>query len=243
MPASPRFSQIVLRFSRSGEKASQRIASLALAVATLVVPQAQADPVSISLVGTNGGIASAGSTVTLQSVLPDGRQIFDIVIDENWQSLAPGVLSFANFPEGSILDITKMVANNTGSTWTSFQNLTETDDANVPPFGFTFEAIETTFFEYEASWQMSANQFARCQQLFPSCGDSFRGNLFTQLNGTISPGETGRIRFLLQVDRGDFTLTQTPGDAPVPEPSTLVLFGTAALAAWRGKKRRRAEQT
>ena len=240
MPATTRFSQIFLRSSQSGENASQRIATLALAIATIVVPQAQADPVSISLQSTNAGLASIRSTVTLQSQLPDGRQLFNIVIDENWQSLAPGVLSFANFPEGSILDITKMVANNTGSTWTSFENLTETDDANVPPFGFTFEAIEGTFFEYEASWHLSANQLARCQQLFPSCGDPFRGNLFTQLNGTISSGETGRIRFLLQMDRGDFTLTQTPGDAAVPEPSTLLLFGTAALAAWRARNRRTA---
>jgi hypothetical protein len=163
------------------------------------------------LQATNAGLTSIRSTVTLESALPDGRQLFNIVIDENWQSLAPGVLSFANFPQNSILDITKMVSNNTGTTWTSFENLTETDDANVPPFGFTFEAIEATFFDYDMSWQLTANQLARCQQLFPAeCGARFYGNLFTPLNGTISPGETGRIRFILQMDRGDFTLTQTP---------------------------------
>lgn len=245
MPEPTAFAQKRSKLLLFGEECSRgcgrfRIARLGAvgAIVLLVSSVAHADPFQISLHPTNAGISSIDTTVNLTQELPDGRQIFEIAIQEDWRSLLPGVLTFSNFPERSILDITKMAANGTGTEWTSFANLTQTDDANVPPFGILFEASEADFFSIRASWQLSASQLARCREQFATiCDEPFRGNAFTFRNGRIAAGETGRIRFAVQMDRGDFTLTQTPDAAPVPEPSTFVLFGTAAVAAWRTRRR------
>lgn len=253
MPACTQFARKLLCVSVSGETRSPRRRRrgpatrrfvVAAAIAGVLVPAfarpAAADPFLISLHTTNAGLSSIGSTVTAAGQTPDGRQLFDIVIYEEWQSIAPGVLTFSNFPERSILDITKMASNNTGTTWTSVHNLTRSDDdANVPPFGIAFEAIEDAFFSNEESWQLTSLQLERCLGQFPTiCNQPFYGNVFTFLNGTVAAGTTARIRFILQLDRGGFTLRQTPDNAPVPEPSTLVLFGTAVAGAWRARRRR-----
>jgi hypothetical protein len=203
---------------------------------------ARADPFSIGLHATNTGLTSINSTITAVGQAPDGRQLFDIVIHEEWGSLAPGVLTFSNFPERSILDITKMVSNSTGTTWTSLHNVTVAEESRVPPFAVLFEAIEDAFFSNEASWQLTPVQLERCLQQFPTiCNQPFFGNVFTLLNGRIATDTTARVRFALQLDGGSFTLTQTPDNAPVPEPSTLILCGTAGAAAWRARRRRRVD--
>lgn len=246
MPARAMLSPKRVRCFHSGEFTSHtlwRISSLvALAGMVLLAPLARmayADPILISLRATGGGLSAIGATVTPAGEAEDGRQVFEIVINEQWESLAPGVLVFSNVPERAVLDVTKKAFNNTGTPWTSFATVTNADARNFPPFGFTFEAREDAFFSYEPRWEMTAGQRERCVQLFPGeCGGPFRGNAVTFLNGTISPGETGLIRYILQSDGGHFTLTQSPGDAPVPEPSTFILVGTAMGAAWRARRRR-----
>jgi hypothetical protein len=223
------------------EGAAVRTVTVAL-VSGLLLPiaarPAAADPFSIVLHSSNAGITAIQSTVSGAGETPDGRQLFNVVIHEEWESLAPGVLTFSNFPERSILDVTKLAFNHGDAAWTSLANRTRTDDQNVPPFGILFEAVEDGFFTNQAGWRLTPAQLERCQQQFPTvCNQPFYGNLFTFYNGQALPGATVRIRFALQLDRGEFTLAQTP-NAVVPEPSTMILFGTAALIGWSARRKK-----
>jgi hypothetical protein len=215
-----------------------QVAALVISVCLLSSP-ATADPVSIS-VATAGGVTLFSSTVVSAPGVPT---VSYVSLSETWTGADPIVLRFAGFAPGSYLDITTETFNLTGETWTSWSSRTAAVEADaLPPVHVMFEASKEGFFTMMASWVgVDDELFARCATTYAAheCVPPFYGNLLTAFNGSVAPGETLRLRYVLRLDRGDFSLTQTP-NAPVPEPGTLLLFGTGAAAVALRRRRRSA---
>jgi hypothetical protein len=198
---------------------------------------AGADPLRVSVVSAGGLTAFSGTAAPASSE----PIIFNVSLFESWTGTEPAVLRFTDITPGSYLDITTEATNLTGVTWSSWSSRTAAVDPDaLPPVHVMFQASNEGFFTMMAAWVgVDDTVFAQCGAVYAAheCVPPFYGNLLTAFNGAVAPGETLRLRYVLRVDHGDFTLTQVP-NAPVPEPATLVLFSTGAAAIALRKRRR-----
>ena len=208
--------------------------ALGLLIAALATTSATADPLTISVIGA-GGVTSFSSSWSQE---PQAAPvIFTVSLAQIWTGLDPVALRFSNVTPGSYLDITTEATNQTGVTWTSWGSRTAAlEPAALPPVHGTFFASREGFFTQSAYWRgVPEDVFARCNDVYFSleCGPN-QGNVLTAYNGAVAQGETLSIRYLLHVDHGDFSLTQTP-NAPVPEPATLgfLALGLVGVAVRR----------
>lgn len=215
-----------------------QIAALVTSVWLLSGP-ANAEPFRVS-VATAGGVTAFSGTAVPAPGVPT---ILDVSLSEIWTGADPLTLLFSGVAPGSYLDITTEATNLTGVPWTSWSSRTDALAADaLPPVHVLFEASNQGFFTMMASWVgVNEKVFASCDAIYAAheCVPPFYGNLLTAFNGSVAPGETLRLRYVLRVDHGDFSLTQTP-NAPVPEPGTLLLFGTGAAAVALRKRIRHA---
>jgi len=124
----------------------------------------------------------------------------------------------------------KTITNNTGSKWTSFelelQAILGTPSLNGDGLSFADGA----------NFIFSSDMFTQYTRI-----DNTRDYLNFH-HGAVESGETVTFHFAItdNLDNNPFWLLQTPNkvDAPVPEPSTFILFGAGlgGLAIWRKRK-------
>jgi len=185
---------------------------------------------------TSVSVQSGGVTIISSDLSSAGTQASPWLINESMTNA--GTLQFDGFlaqPTGTGTHesgswFTKTIINNTGTAWTSFELELQWILGTPSTEG------DGLSFAQGAGLTFSSDKFADYSRI-----DIERDYVnFNQ--GFVDVGETLTLNFAITDNSPEspFWLLQTPNkvDAPVPEPSTFILFGAGlgGLALWRKRK-------